>query len=313
MSGKNLHVHMSAKDNPQIKEALDAYGDVMLKYQVFEDIPEFLRVEGALVAWIYARGHLKFIPSAYRTEQIFEVSVIAEDDALSFISPEETSQYEELAIAALKRNPVQVRILPDAVLTEAFLIKACSHSLAVIRYIDWPFEKAHLATPKLIREVGAQSLIHASELIESIGYKARSMLDEEVLRKAIKHSIANLIRLDVFKGKPLLETMLREGFWYLEDEKSIKFELSNGRDYRKPPSTPEEALSRLRDPTGVPLRILHSQSLKAFPIQDVIATLSRDAESLDVLFDLYTADELRPHMGLSRALRGRFLEQEIGL
>jgi hypothetical protein len=311
MAAANLK--MLAKDNPEIKEAMDAYGDVMSKYQAFEDIPEVLRGEGALVAWVSNKGHLKLIPSAYRSERIFEASVIAKTDSLSFISPEETSQYEDLVVVALKRNPVQVRSLPDALLTEAFLIKACSFSIGLIGYIDWTFSKAHLATPKLIREVGAQSLIHAGELMANIGYKARSMLDEEVLRKGIQHSIANLPILDKFHGRPLLEKMLREGFWYPETEKSIKFDLSNGRDYRKPPATPEEALSRLREPTGAPFRILHSSVMKTFPIQDVIATLSRDAESLDVLFDLYTADELRPHLGLSRALRGRFLEQELGL
>jgi hypothetical protein len=311
MAAANLK--MAAKDNPEIRDALLLYGDAMSNYTTFQSIPEELRGEAALVAWIYAKGHLQFIPKAYRSEFIFEAAVIAENDALYFLGPEETSQYEELALIALKKNPHQIQKLAEEFFTEAFTIKACTQVIALIRYIDWSSTKVHLATPNLIRTVGSVSLIHAGELVATIGGKARALLDEEVLRVAIKDSVANLLRLDALNARPILEKMLKEGFWYPETDSSIKLMLSNGRDYRKPPASPEEALFRLLESSGEPFRILHRIMMKTFPIESVILTLSHDAHSLNFLFDLYSADELRPHTQLSRAMRGRLLEQEMGL
>jgi hypothetical protein len=299
--------------NPKIAEAGGAHRQAMSEYKYFDDIPEEMRFEAALVAWLHGAGSLYDIPLGYRTELIFEAAVTLTQSALAYIRPGDTSRYEVLAFMAIQKHPRQIRFVAEDHLTEDFAIKACIQSIPVIRYIDWEGQHSAFVSQRLINEVGAASLIHASELVSAIGLMARDMLDDATLRAAIKESVADLIRLEDLEALPILEQMIHEGYWPPETDSSIQHHLSQGRDFRQAPATPGEALDRLSATREAPFKILHRQVMKTFPIEQVIPVLGRDQESLDVLFSLYSEKELRLHMNLSRQLRGRLLEQAIGL
>jgi hypothetical protein len=301
--------------NPKIAEAFMAHGHVMSTFETFQDIPQGLRGEAHLVGWLLECGSLCDIPASYRTDLIFEAAAAHESSALSQIKPEDTTHYEALALIALKRNPTQIKYVPAHILTEDFVIKACINSRGLIRQIVWSDDNENgvMVTKHLVNQIGSQSLIHACELVNAIGDEDRDLLTDESIRAAIKVSVADLIRLRDLGALPILQDMVDKGYWPPESDKTIQFDLSAGRDYRLRPATPAEVLERLTGVMGLSYSILNTRVMKSFPIEDVITTLSQDQSSLDLLFKLYTADELRPHMRLSQRLKGRLLEEDLGL
>lgn len=305
--------HLPIPDNPKIVAAMEAYCDRMFEYRHFDDIPSFLRGEAALVGWLFGTGNFAAIPKQYVTEMILEVAVAHEPMALANIKPSETSQYEALAMAGLRRNCEQIKFIPRNWRTEAFIINACVRHSNVIQHIDWVAEGRRLVTRNLINQVGSASLAHAADLVQYIGQAARDLLEDVSIRSAIRFKVSDLFRLVDLQALPILKAMVREGYWPPASDKSIQFDASFGDDYRLRPSNPVETKERLGRSMSVSYWLLHSFVMTSFPIKDVIALLSVDQVSLDLLFRLYKDDELRPYMGLSQQLRGRLLEQEMGL
>jgi hypothetical protein len=310
MSAENLVI--PAQANPHIADAANSFRKVMRKFQAFGQIPESMRGEAHLVGWLLGSGRLREIPAQYRSEFIFEAAVTHELMALAHLKPEETSQYEALALVAIKKNHAQLIQIPDEWQTRDFLIKACINNEWVIRQIDWKSNPLMAVTDDLIRRIGSVSLIHAVELLVATNIHFANRVDEEVIRTAIKHRVSDLHRLKEIDGLPILEKMVKEGYWPDASDVTIEFEYKKGRDYRQAPSNPEEIRSRMEHGMGSSMTLLHDMSMRSFPIEDVIRTLN-DEGSLNTLFRIYKDSELRPHMKLSRALRGRFLEQEMGL
>lgn len=305
--------HLPIPDNPKIVAAMDAYCDRMFEYRHFDEIPSFLRGEAPLVGWLFGTGNFTAIPKQYVTEMILEVAVAHEPMALANIKPCETSQYEALALAGLKRNCEQIKFIPRKWRTEAFIIQACVRHSNVIKHIDWGAEGRRLVTRNLVNQVGSASLIHACDLVQYIGQAARELLDDESIRAAIKFKASDLYRLLDLEALHLLKDMIKDGYWPPESDKSIQFDLAFGDDYRLRPTSPADGLEKLCRPMGVSYWFLHSFAMKTFPIEDVISTLCDGQESLDLLFRLYETEELRPYMGFNRKLRGRLLEHAIGL
>jgi hypothetical protein len=305
--------HLPIPDNPKIVAAMEAYCDRMFVYRHFHEIPSFLLGEEPLVGWLFGTGNFTAIPKQYVTEMILEVAVAHEPMALANIKPSETCQYEALALAGLKRNSAQIKFIPRKWRTEAFIIKACVRYSSVIQHIDWGAEGRRLVTRNLVNQVGSASLVHAADLVQYIGQAARDLLEDESIRSAIPCKVADLYLLLDLKALPVLQDMIKEGYWPPATDKTIEFDKSFGLDYRHRPASPAQAAKKLCKPMGVSYWLLHSFAMKAFPIEDVISTLCDDHESLDLLFRLYEAEELRPYMGLSRQLRGRLLEDAIGL
>ena len=305
--------HLPVPDNPKIISAMEAYCDRMFEYRHFDEIPSFLRGEAPLVGWLFGTGNFTAIPKRYVTEMILEVAVAHEPMALANIKPSETSQYKALALAGLKRNSAQIKFIPRKWRTEAFIIKACIRSSNVIQHIDWGAEGRRLVTRSLVNQVGSASLVHACDLVQYIGQAARDLLDDESIRSAIKFKASDLYRLLDLEALHVLKDMIKEGYWPPESDKSIQFDLSFGDDYRLRPVSPSEALEKICCPMGVSYWLLHSNAMVSFPIDDVISTLSVDQGSLDLLFRLYDPEELRPYVKLNRQLRGRLLEEDMGL
>lgn len=302
--------------NKRFVEAAGSYTHLVSKYANFEDIPEAIRSEEALVAWMTFLGRdLKSIPPEYRSEFVLEAAVMMEKDALRFIKPEDTSQYEDLVLLGLQKNSAQLKYLPEDLLTASFITKACLKSAGVIEQIEWGYTNPALINPCMIKEIGSASIHHASALARCAGRHEDEVLDDEVLRTALKSSSAlSLIQVENWqRAKSVFLQMIEEGYWPSGIDEDITDEFSQGRDHIKPPATIEETLSDLLQPALENYHFLYAMVMKTFPIEEVIQALSRDEESLEILFRVYTFDELRPHMQISRAMRGRLLEQEIGL
>jgi hypothetical protein len=300
-------------ENPKIKAAAEAYCEKMMAYPAFGEIPSHLLGEAPLIGWLFGVGNFTAIPKALLTELIYEVAVAHEPMALANINPTDTRQYEALALVGLTRNPEQLKFIPTKWKTEDFIIKACIADTEIIRQLDWRKEGKYLVTKRLVNEIGSVSLVHGCDLVNYIGPEARNLLDDESIRSAIRFKASDLFRLLDLQALPVLKAMVMEGYWPPASDRSFQFSSSFGDDYRLRPASPVEAKERLCRSMGVSYWLLHSFMMKSFPIEDVIALLSVDQGSLDLLFRLYEDYELRPYMGLSRQLRGRLLEQEMGL
>jgi hypothetical protein len=305
--------HLPIPDNPKIVAAMEAYCDRMFEYRYFHEIPSFLLGEEPLVGWLFGTGNFTAIPKRYVTEMILEVAVAHEPMALANIKPSETCQYEALALAGLKRNSAQIKFIPRKWRTEEFIIKACVRYSSVIQHIDWGAEGRRLVTRNLVNQVGSASLVHAADLVQYIGQAARDLLEDESIRSAIKFKASDLYRLLDLGAANLLKDMVKEGYWPPACDDSVVFDKSFGPHYRRRPASPAQALERLCYPMDVPYWMLHSNAMLAFPIEDVIAALSVDQRSLDILFRLYEPEALRPYVKLSARMKGRLLEQDMGL
>jgi hypothetical protein len=294
-------------------ELCEQYPDA-INYNNYSEIPSDLKCEGFLTAWVVSgAGSLRAIPAEERTEMMMCIAAGYDSDAFALIKPEDVSDYQSVILDAIGNNPSVMADVPDQYITEDLITKAANRRIGALGYIDFKGRYKHLLTDPLISSVVSINVSTAIRFASEISQADRNRIKDDDLIKAIKVQVNDLHELRAIGKTHLLVDLLVAGYWPSNLNASIKMERGQKQDISLPPTSPHEALSRLACMSTQGVRCLHLQSLRRFPIEEVILTTQDIPKVVDLLMQVYSERELKQHMKLSGALRGRLLEGALGL
>jgi hypothetical protein len=285
-------------------------------YSKFESVPEHLRDPEMAEIWMdYAiknTGH----SGDLALEEITNTDLSLVSDSLRYkaishnprallhIRPEHTPEYRELVLHCIGSSSFGFMLLDERFKTadlvhDVFL----RHPQRIdLRWNAQDWVGQHL-TPEM-----RESLIQTSF---SFALSVELEVTPDQWTHLLKTQPKGYLMLEEHDRLELLDLFLMEGHW---PDASVDYTF-------EPVSTAAEAAKhmlnsaseyRSKHETDHPGFLLYSAKLRRFPIKDVIKALSKP-ETMDFLFMLYPESELRKHMRHDRALRGRLLEEDLGM
>lgn len=283
-------------------------------YDKYKDIPSDLKSEGFVTAWIVSgAGSLSEVPIEDRTEMMLRIAVSHDGYAFEIIKPEDVTDYQALVLDAIENTPRSVNDIHPDYLTEELILKMAERRFSAISYLDFKGENKNLLTDNIISSFTSRNVASAVTFIQEIGASELHRVKDSDLTNAIQAQVNDLHQLKSIGKTHLLVDLLVAGYWPSNLNAAIKIQKHVSLDIDQAPSTPHEALSRLAAIAAPGVRFLHLQSLRRFPIEEVISTTQDIPKVVDRLLEVYSEKELKPHMRLSNALRGRLLETELGI
>lgn len=291
-------------------EQCEANRDIK-QFRNFEDIPKERLSESSLVAWIVSgSGKLAKIPVEERTERLLWSAVRHDKDAYDLIPACDVNNHRELSLEALRHSNTYFSSIPEAYKDEQFLIDMTERGSHSIKNIGLADRYDHLLTDFTAMVICSRSVSQALSYCEAGGEKARALLKDEYVLEAIKKQTSDFGSLKSLGKEYLLISLLADGFWPAEENFNFPPEV---HALRSPPSSPKEAVERYSVATALGHKVLHRCWLQAQPKPQVIDELQSFQKGLDELFIIYPEHELREYMKSYRSIRGRLLEQDLGM
>mgnify|MGYP003552239641 FL=1 len=216
---------------------------------------------------------------------------------LKAISMSDTSCYEDLALLALEKSEWNMEYVDPAFHSEAFFLKALEVNPQSMLYFmtSWTKTRAQW-TDAMINSAVSKSL-------DYLPFFGASQVKKESLERLINEAgytpvqLANAGLLDV------MGNMMGEGYWPKKVEK---------------PSSLEDALHLLKDVNGSDdtLTVCYSAFVRNHSMEGVLP-LMKSLELETLMLELYTTEELMPHLrtGLVKSgrVKGKVLEDGLGL
>jgi hypothetical protein len=282
-------------------------------YKTFSSIPKELQTEDFIIAWLTTPlGRLINVPHEIRTERMMRISVSYDASAFLIINPEDIFDYQGLILDALEFSTEVSDKIRKEYLTEDFIIELSRRKLSELLNFGLAGKNKHLLTDRVISSIVQSSVASASFLNMRFSSVVKGRIRDEDLKLAVINNFNFVGGLVGLNKECVLSDMLKEGYWPPVTNNYVKDD-GDKADMTHPPTSPGEAMERLADSESRGMRLLHMQSLKIFPIEDVIASTQGIPNATDILLEAYSEKELKPHMRLSRELRGRLLETGLGL
>lgn len=282
----------------------------MINYKTFSDIPEGRVNDSSLVAWVVSGGKLAQIPVEMRTEPVLWSAVRNDSEAYDLILPEDVTDHRSLSLEALRHSKAFFTSVPEAYKDEQFLIDMTSVGSQLINNIRLRDQYDHLLTEYTAKAICTRSISDAFNYCQAGGEKAGVLLKDDYLVEGIQIQTSDYGTLKLMGKEYLLIAMLADGFWPAAQNFNFPPEI---HVMRTPPASPTEAVERIQIAKSGGHKILHRCWLQTQPMADVIAELQSSTKGLDELFIIYPERELREYMKLHRSLRGRFVEQDLGM
>jgi hypothetical protein len=284
----------------------------MSNYRKFNDIPASRHDEESLAGWLYYCGPLSEIPSHLRTGLILEAAAYWDRDALFELSQENTPNYENLVMVALSNGSERVRKINKEHFTESLLVRVCCEEPRCMNLIDWDLGFKEFLTDSAIEVIASNSIFNYLALLRIKNFD-ESKISEEFIKLAIKNDLNNLLMLLGCDKNHLITQVLSEGAWPEFSKQDVEHFSKLGLDASAPPDSVEKALLFLCASEQSHTTFLYSMSINSFPLDSVITAALKIKNGLDFLFGHYSEDELRPHMRKHHPIRGRMLENELGM
>jgi hypothetical protein len=284
----------------------------MSNFLNFEDIPDSRYDEESLSGWLYYSGRLAEIPKYLWGDLILESAACWDEDALQELTPENTSYYEQLVLLALAHGANRIQKINKHHLSEDLFIRICSEYPRCMEGINWNLGFGDFLTDKTIEAIASKSIFHYLVLqrVKSID---ESKFSDDLIKTAIGNDLNNLLRLEGYGKEHLIAQVLSEGAWPDLHSMHIMHFAKLGLNASVPPESAEKAMEFLFASDENDTTYLYAMSIRTFPIESVIKAALERKNGLDLLFGHYTEAELRPHTKHYRALRGRMLENELGM
>lgn len=291
-------------------EQCEANRDIR-QFKNFEDIPKERVSESSLVAWIVSgAGKLAKIPVEERTERLLWVAVRHDQEAYDLIPACDVNNHRELSLEALRNSKTFFASIPEAYKDEQFLIDMTERGSQSIQNIGLADRYDHLLTDFTAMTICSRSISQALSFCEAGGDKARVLLKDEYVIEAIKKQTSDFGSLKALGKEYLLIGLLADGYWPAAHNFNYPPETHT---LREPPSSPRDAVERCSATTSLGHRVLHRCWLRAQPMDQVVHELQAFPKGLNELFELYPERELRSYLKTSRSIRGRLLEQDLGM
>jgi hypothetical protein len=286
-------------------------------YKRFTDMPQDKLNEGFIISWLMFEGALSQVPNELRTERMKRIAVRCDTTSFKHISPDEVADYKALIVDAVENSLAVAKEIKPEHLTEDLIIKIAERRLIVLGYLKLDSENNHLLTDALISSVVKRSVSSAVYLNRTFGKLALNRMSDDDIKVALQERFSEVGGLVQLGKEYVLAELIKSGYWPDVNEKrqhdKDESDVTRKYNHSSPPISPVDAMLKLTDFEAAGYRLLYLQSLKLFPIEEVITTTVDIANAPDILLQAYSEPELKPHMKLSRALRGRLLETGLGL
>ena len=293
---------------------LDAYqsNKDMANYLFFDDIPDSRQDEASLIGWLYHCGTLAAIPKYLWTERVLEGAVYWDQEALASIRRADTPNFQYRVDLALSANSNRTKYIRSKDYTEDFLIKiSCAHPRCMFE-INWSGGLYDLLTDKAIVQIGSASIVG---MINLINYRSVNddLITNEVVKSAIKNQPDKINELAEYDRYLPVIVEAVDDYWPTFTPMNLSFFERRNLDASVRPTSLKNALDCFAVSPDRDINVFFKVCVKKYPIDEVIETALGMPGGLNKLFDLYASDELQPHTKNYRQLRGRFLEDALGM
>jgi hypothetical protein len=303
--------------------------DVMRAYQRFNDIPQDLRSEEHLLAWLHtAHGTLVDIPLALVTDKM-RSAFIQMTGVFGPIKASDTPNYQALALVAIDKTPMLIMSTDQSVLTEAFLLEVIGTSsmgLMVLSIIlqKWDERFLHGFTQRVMDCALPRSLSIAAKIASrarpsnnEIPQSIRDMVTDDHLRKAMMAEPSQMFFLKRMGKLDLLSQAISDGYWPASEE---------WFNHNFTEMTPEKpplnvAIAKWKKECELDDRFIDKKNRLVFweatilshPIDEVLGFISSNLDLAPLIKEFYGTEQLMPFLRSHPAIKGLVLEQAIGL
>jgi hypothetical protein len=284
----------------------------MAKYSVFVDIPRSRYDEASLIGWMYHRGHLSAIPEPLWTEDLLEAAAYWDAHALASIQPSDTQDFAKLVDLALSSNASCAKHIRAKDYTEDFLIKICCDHPKCMTDIDWYGGVYDLLTDRVITEIGSASITGMLNLINHRPVND-DLITNEVVQSAIRNQPLEIAALAEYDQYHHVIVDMVDDYWPKFTPMYLTHFMKNNLDATVRPTTITQALDGFSVAPDKSIKVFYDVCVKKHPIEEVIETALGMKDGVNRLFDIYSEKELRPFINKYRALRGRVLEDALGM
>lgn len=238
------------------------------------------------------------IPKRFVTDDLRREAIRHTTRSLIYIDPSDTDGYEDLVLYGLERSKSAFQMMHDSLKTHEFLVKVIERAPDAFD-LRWSAQAwiVDLLTQEMMNQILLSSVLFALSLPEDkVCWEQWKHLCRTHLQCPEILNDAN--RLDIFTR------FLGEGNWPEIDPEVLNF--------KKTDDIHEIAGLATEIPEEYYEHLLYKAKLLTFPVEEIVAAMNTvaRAEYLQVLF---TEEVLRRHMKLNRALRGMFLENDLGM
>jgi hypothetical protein len=287
-------------------------------YEKFDDIPKKLRVPESLFVWVYdAPAMLKEIPLAFVDDDIRFAGVQNYGDVIEFISKDDTDRYEEIALCAVRSHPASFNKIDPCVFSDHFFVEAIKSRCDVVFHIRKALDNGYKLTSEIVGAAVEHSISAISSLMGAEGFA--ELVTDEMVRRGVSTSFVDeyawwidMGSLERLGKTSVVKDVISSGFWPITFRSD--FDDAYFPDVVRPASL-ADAIDKYRTEirTNGNLPELFKFAVLSYAHDDVIAALESTSEGLDTLQTLYTEKELAPHIKKYKGLKGRFLEDTLGM
>jgi hypothetical protein len=274
-------------------------------YESFHSIPVEHRSQETVVTWMKMQ-HIKLdissidtlrqVPADLKTEQVLLMAVKIDPEAIGIIKPSESDDYLALVLDAVNRASAAFLLMDDSYKTEEVLDAFIADKV----FFDLDFDHINWVLPLLNQERIDKISAYSFWFATTIGLEKVSW---PVVREWLKKDIDQYSRLDASGQLCYLSKMLKENEW----------PKSEGKLSYRPLKNLADGVTRfMRSPAESDFHYLYKAYVLTFPVEEVIAAMKTPTRR-KMLMELYPMDVLLQHSQGDRDLRGRILEQEMGL
>jgi hypothetical protein len=287
----------------------------VLTYEKFDDLPVELKVPEALFVWVFdTADRIKEIPLEFVDHDIRLAAVWNSGATIEFISKKDTDRYEELALCAVSSNPDSLHKIDPSVFSDDFFIKAITSRSDVVFHFRKVLDKGYKLSSEIISAVLEHAITAISSLVSVEGFA--DLATDEMVRRGVLTSFVDqyawwidLRSLELIGKTSVVQEAISSGFW------PVTFRFDSDEPYfpdvLRPASLPEAILAYSQSNENY--TELFKFSVLSYGTDEVISSLHLTSAGLDTLQTLYTDKELVQYAKKYIGLRGRFLENALGM
>lgn len=285
------------------------------EYEKFDEIPSELRVPESLFVWVFDTAEMiKEIPVEFVDHDIRLAAVWKAGETIEFISMDDTDRYEEIALCAIGSRPASLDKVNPSVFSDHFFIQAITARSDVVFHFRKVLDNGYKLSSEVVSAVLENAITAISSLVSAEGFAA--LATDEMVQRGVLTSFVDqyawwidLRSLDLIGKTSVVQEAISSGFW------PITFRIDSDEPYfpdvLRPASLPE-AIAAYSQSNENYTELFKFAVLSYGPDQ-VISSLHSTSCGLDTLQALYTDQELAPFAKKYKGLRGRFLENALGM
>lgn len=285
-------------------------------FEKFDDIPLDLRTPEALFVWQCADiDRFVEIPHALVDDDMRFSAVYAEPATIEHIFKEDADSYQKIAEFLVMYSASSLENIDPSLYTEQFISDAIISNPEITYYLPTIIEKGY----KLTVGVVATAFEHSPEYLDALMCDAgmKKMVTDDMVQSAVKNSFVDTFGwwVDVKAIESLgkgyvVQQIISSGFW--PPTKRVESDVPYFPDLERPKDL-DHAILAFESEGYENFRALFKYAVRHYGPDAVISRLQMSSKGLDTLQNLYTNKELAPYIKKYRGLKGRFLEDSLGL